>query len=82
MGRTCKQAIFLVQEDDAAAASIMTLLWVLQAHIRGAREKAEALAPDDQLDSTGSFSLLSTHQIGDVRVSRMTVYFLIWERTC
>jgi len=34
------------------------------------------------VDSTGSFSLLSTHQIGDVRVSHMTVSFLTLERIC
>src|SRR5258708_25115522 len=32
--------------------------------------------------STGSFALLSTHQISGVKVSCMTVYFLIMERIC
>ena len=32
--------------------------------------------------STGSFALLSTPQISDVKVSCMTVYFLILERIC
>jgi len=50
MVRTWKQALFFVQEDDASSASIVSSSCVLEAHIEGACEKAEAFARDDHFD--------------------------------
>jgi hypothetical protein len=50
MVRTWKQALFLVQEDDASALAPWTLPFDVEAQINGALEEAEALARDHQLD--------------------------------
>jgi len=55
------------------ARILQVLCWLLSISV---------LKKSAHVDSTGSFSLLSPHQIDDVRVSRMTVYFLIVERIC
>jgi hypothetical protein len=52
---------------------VFLLCWLLSISV---------LKKSAHVDSPGSLSLLSPHQRDDVRVSRMTVYFLIVERIC
>jgi hypothetical protein len=72
--RAWKQALFLVQPDTLLRwHREFFLCWLFSISV---------LKKSCNDGSTDSFSLLSTHQIDDVRISRMTVYFLLLERIC
>jgi len=65
-------ANFIIFEHKIAVIS--SQLYCASTHIRSKKSA--------HVGSTGSFSLLSSHQISGVKVSCMTVYFLIMERIC